>query len=187
MWLSMWSTNSSLTSSPNGRRFRSCRFTRRGQSTRYFRIGDGLAARFPLQPGDVEATRRWLRSEANAALELLKHTSCAVPEPVAIGEPGAGYPLPWSVQTWVPGATASQEDASTSVDFAHDLARFIEQVRAIDVRGRSFAGIGRGSDLRTHDKWMEVCFEQSEQLLDVPRLRRIWIHLRELPRSRPMS
>jgi aminoglycoside phosphotransferase (APT) family kinase protein len=150
-----------------------------------FRIGDRFAARFPLQPGDVEATRQWLRSEADAAFELLEHTSFAVPAPVAIGEPGAGYPLPWSVQTWVPGTTASQEDASTSADFAHDLARFIEQVRAIDVRGRRFAGNGRGGDLRTHDKWMEVCFEQSKQLFDVHRLRRIWTQLRELPRESP--
>lgn len=67
-----------------------------------FRIGDQLAARFPLQPGDVDATRRWLLSEAGASLELLAHTSFAVPEPVGIGEPGARYPLPWSVRTWVP-------------------------------------------------------------------------------------
>jgi aminoglycoside phosphotransferase (APT) family kinase protein len=150
-----------------------------------FRIGGGLAARFPLQPGDIEATRQWLRSEADAALELLNHTSFAVPEPVAIGEPGAGYPLPWSVQTWLRGTTASQQDPSNSSDFAHDLANFIEQVRAIDVRGRTFAGSGRGGDLRSHDEWMEVCFEQSEHLFDVSRLRRIWARLGELPRESP--
>jgi aminoglycoside phosphotransferase (APT) family kinase protein len=150
-----------------------------------FRIGDGLAARFPLQPRDIEATRQWLRSEADAALELLGHTSFAVPEPVAIGEPGAGYPLPWSVQTWLSGTTASQQDPSNSSEFALDLAKFIEQVRAIDVRGRSFAGSGRGGDLRSHDEWMEACFEQSEQLFDVPRLRRIWARLRDLPRESP--
>lgn len=150
-----------------------------------FRIGDGLAARFPLQAGDVDATRQWLLSEADAALELLEHTSFAVPKSVAVGEPGAGYPLPWSIQTWVPGTTASQEDPSTSADFAHDLARFIDQVRAIDVRGRHFAGNGRGGDLRSHDEWMDVCFEQSEHLSDVSRLRRIWARLRELPRQSP--
>jgi aminoglycoside phosphotransferase (APT) family kinase protein len=150
-----------------------------------FRIGDGLAARFPLQPRDIEATRQWLRSEADAALELLGHISFAVPEPVAIGEPGAGYPLPWSVQTWLSGTTASQQDPSNSSEFALDLAKFIEQVRAIDVRGRSFAGSGRGGDLRSHDEWMEACFEQSEQLFDVPRLRRIWARLRDLPRESP--
>ena len=148
-----------------------------------FRIGDGLAARFPLLPGDVDATRQWLMSEADAALELIEHTSFAVPKPVAIGEPGAGYPLPWSVQTWIPGTTASQEDSSTSADFAHDLARFIDQVRAIDVRGRPFSGNGRGGDLRSHDEWMDVCFEQSEPLSDVSWLRRTWARLRDLPRE----
>lgn len=150
-----------------------------------FRIGEGLAARFPLQPSDIETTRKWLHSEADAARELSSHTRFPVPEPVTIGEPGAGYPLPWSVQTWLPGTTASQHDPSDSRDFAHDLAKFICEVRAIDVRGRSFVGDGRGGDLRIHDEWMEVCFKQSEQLLDVARLRRIWARLRVLPRESP--
>lgn len=150
-----------------------------------FRVGDELAARFPLQPGDSESVRRWLRSEADAARELLGRTRFAVPEPMGLGEPGAGYPLPWSVQTWLPGTTASQEDPSTSAGFAHDLAAFIAQVRAIDLRGRTFAGKGRGGDLQFHEKWMELCFEESVQLVDVPRLRRIWARLRELPRVSP--
>lgn len=29
-----------------------------------FRIGERLAARFPLQPDDVDTTRRWLQAEA---------------------------------------------------------------------------------------------------------------------------
>jgi aminoglycoside phosphotransferase (APT) family kinase protein len=150
-----------------------------------FRIGEGLAGRFPLQFGDIETTRQWLRSEADAATELLHRTSFAVPMPLAIGEPGTGYPLPWSVQTWIPGTTASQQDLSNSSDFAHDLAKFINEVRAIDVRGRSFAGDGRGGDLRSHDEWMEVCLKQSDELFDVARLRRIWARLRELSRESP--
>jgi aminoglycoside phosphotransferase (APT) family kinase protein len=67
-----------------------------------FRIGDELLARFPLQPGDAGPKRRWLQSEAQAASELLGRTRFATPRPVALGEPGAGYPLPWSVQTWLP-------------------------------------------------------------------------------------
>jgi aminoglycoside phosphotransferase (APT) family kinase protein len=150
-----------------------------------FRIGDRLAARFPLRRGDVEATRRWLESEADAAHELLGRTRFPVPEPVALGQPGPGYPLPWSVQTWLPGITATEEDPGRSVGFAHDLAEFIEDVRAIDTRHRTFAGHGRGGDLRSHDEWMEICFGNSGQLLDVPRLRRLWRRLRELPRDTP--
>jgi aminoglycoside phosphotransferase (APT) family kinase protein len=148
-----------------------------------FRIGDQFAARFPLEPRDVGSTRRWLESEVEAARELVGRTRFPTPKPVALGEPGAGYPLPWAVQTWLPGVVATDEDPGESVVFAHDLAEFINDVRAIDTRGRTFAGKGRGGDLQSHDAWMETCFRHSEQLLDVPQLRRMWAVMRSLPRS----
>jgi len=148
-----------------------------------FRIGGKFLARFPLEPGDVGATRRRLQSEAQAARELLGRTRFPTPEPAALGEPGAGYPLPWSVQTWLPGTVATDEDPGESIQFAHDLAEFIHGVRGIDTRGRTFRGKGRGGDLRSHDAWMEACFERSEHLLDVPQLRRTWAAMRVLPRT----
>jgi aminoglycoside phosphotransferase (APT) family kinase protein len=148
-----------------------------------FRIGDGLTARFPLRPGDAASVRRRLESEAAAARGLAGRTRFATPEPVAIGEPGAGYPLPWAVQTWLPGVTAAEDDPGGSVAFAHDLAEFISGVRAIGTGSRVFRGRGRGGDLRAHDGWMQTCFERSGELLDVPRLRRIWEVMRELPRG----
>lgn len=148
-----------------------------------FRIGERLVARLPLEARDVEETRRWLEREAEAARELHGRTPFPTPEPVALGPPGAGYPLPWSVQTWLPGTVATHADPGGSVAFARDLATFIRGVRAIDTRGRVFAGRGRGGDLRSHDAWMETCFQNSESLLDVPRLRRMWAELRELPRN----
>jgi aminoglycoside phosphotransferase (APT) family kinase protein len=53
-----------------------------------FRLGDQLAARFPLQPADADETRRWLESEAEAALELLGRTPFATPEPGGNWRPG---------------------------------------------------------------------------------------------------
>jgi len=148
-----------------------------------FRIGDGLAARFPLQGSDAGAVLRSLESEAEAAAELLGRTRFSTPEPVALGAPGAGYPLPWAVQTWLPGVVAEHDDPGESVAFAHDLAEFVDGVRAIDTRDRSFRGPGRGGDLQAHDEWTETCFRESEQILDVPRLRHMWETLRELPRG----
>jgi aminoglycoside phosphotransferase (APT) family kinase protein len=148
-----------------------------------FRLGDRLAARFPLVRRDVGDARRWLAAEAAAARQLAGRTRFRTPEPVALGEPGAGYPLPWSVQTWLAGTVATEADPAESVPFAHDLAEFIQGVRAIDTGGRVFAGTGRGGDLRAHDAWLETCFERSERLLDVPRLRRVWARMRQLPRG----
>jgi aminoglycoside phosphotransferase (APT) family kinase protein len=148
-----------------------------------FRIGDRLAARLPLELRDAADVRHSLAAEADAARELAGRTRFRTPEHVAIGEPGAGYPLPWSVQTWLPGTVATDDDPGGSAAFAADLAEFVAGVRAIDTRGRRFAGRGRGGDLRSHDAWMEICFERSVGLLDVPMLRSLWSELRALPRD----
>lgn len=161
------------------------RFASSGTVNAIFRLGDRLAARFPLQPDDPARARRALKAEAASAAELAAATRFPVPEPVAIGEPGPGYPMPWSVQIWLPGVTGEDEDPSGSVPFARDLAEFIAGVRATPTRGRTFGGHGRGGDLRDHDAWMETCLERSEGLLDVPRLRRLWAGFRQLPREAP--
>jgi aminoglycoside phosphotransferase (APT) family kinase protein len=159
------------------------RVASQGTVNAIFRIGDRFAARFPLEPADPASARCRLESEAEAARELLGRTRFPTPEPVALGGPGPGYPLPWSVQTWLPGVVAADEDPGGSVAFAHDLAEFITDVRAIHPRGRTFRGSGRGGDLQAHDEWVETCFARSEQILDVASLRRMWQALRSLPRG----
>ncbi|UYM06609.1 aminoglycoside phosphotransferase family protein [Solicola gregarius] len=146
-----------------------------------FRVGDEVAARFPLQGVDPGEVRASLEAEATAARELADHATVPVTEPVAIGEPGDGYPLPWSVQTWLPGTIATIDDPAASPEFAEDLAAFIARLRTVATRGRTFVGDGRGGHLPDHDDWMETCFRRSESLLDVPRLRAIWAELRTLP------
>jgi aminoglycoside phosphotransferase (APT) family kinase protein len=170
---------------PQWRRLAVRSVSSQGTVNALFRLGDELVARFPLQPGDVAATRHWLEKEAQAARELFGRTRFCTPEPAALGEPGPGYPLPWSVQTWLPGNTATDDDPGQSAGFASDLAEFIGGVRAIDTAGRVFSGHGRGGDLHSHDAWMQTCFERSAELLDVPALRRLWSELRELPRRAP--
>lgn len=150
-----------------------------------FRIGDHLAARLPLQPGDTGRARTRLRSEAAAARRLAGATSVPVPVTVAIGEPSDRYPMPWSLQTWLTGVTASVEDPGNSEAFASELAGFILDVRAIDTEGRAFDGTSRGGDLRFDEGWMAHCFERSHGIVDVPRLRRLWGRLRDLPRRAP--
>ena len=150
-----------------------------------FRLGDRLAARFPLQGTDPAAIRRELEDKATAASELAAATRFPVPEPVAIGAAGPGYPLPWSVQTWLPGRTGDDESPASEPAFAADLAEFIAGVRAIDTRGRTFPGHGRGGDLKKHDEWVGTCLRESEGLLDVRRLAELWAAFRELPRQAP--
>ncbi|MDX3801154.1 aminoglycoside phosphotransferase family protein [Streptomyces sp. AK04-3B] len=148
-----------------------------------FRIGDDLSARFPLRLADATEALATLEQETRASAELAQVSRFPVPQPVALGEPGAGYPMPWSVQTWLPGTVASDADPSGSDAFAEDLAVFIAALRSADTRGRLFSGENRGGVLAHHDDWMAKCFEESEGLLDVPRLRQVWSRFRELPRT----
>lgn len=147
-----------------------------------FRLGDGLAARFPLRLAAPDEVRAALDAEAAAARELAAGTDVPTPEPVAIGEPGHGYPMPWSVQTWLTGHDATVEDPASSVAFGRDLAALLSDLRAADTRGREYGGDGRGGHLPDHDEWLELCFSNSEHLLDVVRLRALWAELRGLPR-----
>ncbi len=149
------------------------------------RIGDGLAARFPLRPDDPAAVRARLGAAADAARRLAARTRVPVPRPVALGWPGPGYPLPWAVQTWLPGRTAVEDDPAASEAFARDLAGFVRGVRTVPTGGAAFRGTGRGGDLRTHDGWVQDRLARSGGLLDVARVGRLWRELRDLPRTAP--
>lgn len=146
-----------------------------------FRVGERLTARFPLIGDDPGQVRDVLTSEAAAVGEFAGVSPVPSPEPVALGEPGPGYPLAWCVQTWVPGSDATVIDPAGSIRFAVDLAALLTRLRAVDTAGRSFSGNGRGGHLPDHDEWLERCFTESEGLLDVPRLRAMWDELRTLP------
>ena len=148
-----------------------------------FRIGSGLAARFPLRMGDPTSLRAALESESAAMTDFSEHSPFPSPTPVAIGRPGHSYPLPWSVQTWLPGTTPSPVSLAASTTFALDIAKLVRSLRATPTRGRRFPGWGRGGHLSSHDTWMAVCFEKSEHLLDVPALRGVWSRLRKLPEA----
>jgi aminoglycoside phosphotransferase (APT) family kinase protein len=148
-----------------------------------FRIGNDLSARFPLRLADAAEALAVLEQEAQASAELAQVSRFPAPEPVALGKPGESYPMPWSVQTWLPGTVAFDADPSGSDAFAEDLAAFIAALRDAETRGRLFSGESRGGVLADHDAWMAKCFEKSKGLLDVPRLRQVWSHFRELPRT----
>jgi aminoglycoside phosphotransferase (APT) family kinase protein len=52
--------------------------------------------------------------------------------PLGLGVPGAGFPMPWSVYSWLPGANAFDEPLTDLAAAAHALGGFITALRAID-------------------------------------------------------
>lgn len=154
-----------------------------GTVNHVFRIGPDLSARFPLVAADPAETRQQLEGQAAAGRQLSGRTRFPTPHPVAVGSPGDGYPMPWAVQTWVPGTDATRHDPAESRGFAADLAEFVTDVHALDTAGRDFGGAGRGGTLATHDAWMQECLHRSEGLLATDVLRPMWGSMRSLPRG----
>jgi aminoglycoside phosphotransferase (APT) family kinase protein len=150
-----------------------------------FRVGDDHAARFPLRRRNPGAEREALEVEARASTEFSAVSPVPCPRPVALGEPGEGYPLPWSLQTWLAGDVADGGTDADSSLLARDLAALITALRDVDPAGRTFRRGSRGGDLRDHDAWMRRCFEMSRDLLDVPTLALLWDRFVELPRTEP--
>lgn len=146
-----------------------------------YQIGADLAARFPLRSADPTDMSAELTREAAAMRELA--TCCPFPTPqrVAEGTPGHGYPLPWSVQTWLPGIVATPSGLASSQSFAYDLATLVRALRTADTGGRHFEGTGRGGNLQDSDEWMSVCFRESDGLLPVDQLCALWATFRTLP------
>lgn len=161
------------------------RVTGDGTVNAIFRIGDGFAARFRLTSASVDEVTEELAREAAAMSELAATIPFPTPTPLGVGTPGEGYPLPWSIQTWIPGDVATSQGLSHSTTFASDIIALLRDLRAVDPHGRSFDGSGRGGELPDSDGWMEVCFRESAGLLPVDELRALWSRFRTLPRTGP--
>lgn len=147
-----------------------------------FRLGEDRVARFPLEPGDVDEKRRWLTDEADSARWLHGRVPVATPEPIAMGEPGEGYPLPWMVYDWLPGAPLDAVGPVDAPELAEELAGVVLALRTIDTWGRSFDGTGRGGWLTAHDALVADYIQHSQGMMDCAALTRLWGELRETPR-----
>ena len=96
-----------------------------------YRLGDELCLRLPR-------LARWadgLQKELRWLPLIADHVSLAVPEPLAAGKPGPGYPLPWAVYRWLAGEPFNKTDLLDECAVAESLARFVMELRALDPAG----------------------------------------------------
>lgn len=92
-----------------------------------YRLGDGLCARLPR----IDSATAQAAVEARWLPWLAPQLPLALPVPLALGSPAAGYPFAWSVCRWLPGASASA--AALDLDqAAGDMAAFIGALSRID-------------------------------------------------------
>lgn len=117
-----------------------------GTDNALFRIGDELSARLPRigwAVNSVEIEYRWLP-------RLAPHLSLPIPEPIALGQPGHGFPWPWTICRWVPGTNPATGATPNPADVGAALARFLRSLHAIDPTGGPPAR--RGIPVRSRDQ-----------------------------------
>ncbi|MDG9723028.1 MULTISPECIES: aminoglycoside phosphotransferase family protein [unclassified Streptomyces] len=92
------------------------------------RLGEELTVRLPRHAGAI--------GQAGKELEwlprLAPHLPLAVPVPVAVGEPGLGYPWPWAVTRWLDGEVATVGALADSCETAVELAGFLSALQRFE-------------------------------------------------------
>src|SRR5689334_22145451 len=104
---------------------------RSGSDNRTFHLGENMTVRLPsarAYADQVLIEQRWLPI-------LAGHLPIPIPQPLAMGEPGDGYPWNWSIYGWIPGEVTTRESIEILPDFSRELAQFLVSLQSIDASG----------------------------------------------------
>ncbi|HYD10472.1 MAG TPA: aminoglycoside phosphotransferase family protein [Acidimicrobiales bacterium] len=127
-----------------------------------FRLGDELLVRLPCQV----YKQQQVVDEMTTVPRLAPHLPLELPVTLHLGEPGHGYPCPWSVVRWIPGERLTTENVDLP-QAADDLAAFVVALQACDTTGGRAAGQQtglRGLDL---DVWVDIIAEYLPKYDDI--------------------
>ena len=138
-----------------------------------FRLGDELSVRLPSADryvAQIEKEHRWLPI-------LAPQLPLQIPEPVALGRPGSGFPRPWSIYRWIDGDHATVERIADPTTFAGDLAGFLTALSAIDSGGGPPPGkhnFHRGGPLDVYDAQTRESIAELADDIDVTVATEVW-------------
>lgn len=138
-----------------------------------FRLGDELSVRLPSTDayvGQIEKEHRWLPI-------LARELPLRIPEPVAVGQPGGGFPRPWSIYRWIEGDPASVDRIADLSVFAADIAGFLASLYAIDARAGPPPGTHnfyRGGPVDTYDVQSRGSIQLLADEIDAKAATEVW-------------
>ncbi len=118
-----------------------------GTDNAMYRLGPELAVRLPRLPsaeGQVEKEQRWLPV-------LARHVTLPIPVPVALGVPGRGFDMHWSIYRWLDGDNAFESPINDLQHAAVALAQFGTELRRLDPTGAPPAWRGKPLALQEAD------------------------------------
>lgn len=120
-----------------------------GTDNAIYRLGDDMSVRLPRihwATGQIAKERAWLP-------RLAPHLPLQIPEQIAIGAPGEGYPYEWAIYRWLDGESGMAAHLADPRQAARDLAQFIRALQRIDPASGPLAAEHnlRGAPLATRD------------------------------------
>jgi aminoglycoside phosphotransferase (APT) family kinase protein len=145
------------------------RFENEGWDSAIYRLGDDLAVRLPrramnaaLLPGEL----KWL---PRLAAQLPLPISAAI----RVGEPGCGYPWPWSITPWFDGASWADAPVRDPFEAATTLGWFVRAL-GVDAPSDAPANPYRGGPLSDRDPAFRDRIAQLGSTIDPSPLLAVW-------------
>lgn len=144
-----------------------------GWDHRSFRLGDDMVVRLPSAKPyatQVAVEHRWLPF-------LAPLLPLEIPEPIALGEPGEGYPWKWAIRRWIEGHSATDGRANDFQDFAITAGEFLSALHSIDSRDGPSPrpdNFFRGGRLVIYDDEARRAICALQDSVDVRAAMRIW-------------
>ena len=138
-----------------------------------FRLGQAMSVRLPSADAYVEQVhkeQRWLPV-------LARQLPLPIPEPLAKGVPGHGFPRPWSVYRWIDGDPATAEGVTDMAKFAADLADFLVALYQIDPAGGPGPGTHnffRGGPVAAYDGETRAALAALQGHIDTALAAEVW-------------
>ncbi|MEM9082489.1 MAG: aminoglycoside phosphotransferase family protein [Planctomycetota bacterium] len=144
-----------------------------GWDNRTFHLGEGMSVRLP----SAERYADKVKKETQWLPVLRDHLPLPIPQPIAVGSPGCGYPWPWSIYRWIEGRDASVGHIENLEDFARDLAAFLLKLQNIPAGDGPAGGkhnFYRGASLSVYDAEARAAIDSLREKIDVKEATDVW-------------
>jgi aminoglycoside phosphotransferase (APT) family kinase protein len=138
-----------------------------------FRLGDHLSVRLPshtMYVPQIDKEHRWLP-------RLAPQLPLPIPRPIAKGQPGCGFPAPWSIYGWLGGEPAAVTGVRDHDRLAEDLGHFLSALQRADTGGGPPPGahsFHRGGPVRVWDGQTRSAVDQLAGEIDVDGALAVW-------------
>jgi aminoglycoside phosphotransferase (APT) family kinase protein len=133
-----------------------------------FRLGDDMSVRLPRTPRfhDIDKELCWLHA-------LSGRLPLAIPEALAVGEPGDAFPWKWGVFRWIEGEPWG-EDARDSSAEAMRLAEFLHALESLDPATIPCPSMMHAGGLADGDQVMRTYAKLAARWIDTGSVLRAW-------------